>query len=297
MVADDHFVWFLLDVVDELDVSAFGANRRLGGVGRRGFNPRMLLALLIYAYAHGQRSSRRVEDLCSTDVAFRVVCAQDPPDHSTIARFRQDNTTAVGVVVRAGVGTGRAGRAGPGWGGRGRWHPDRGERPMPRTGAGRGWWSRSLRRWPRPSGPTRPRTTCSGSGRTRRGWTRSGLIRPLGGLGSRRRWPGPSRPRRRRRHRTGPWAAAAHDGVRQAEQQAAEVWAAAANSGTRLTSSNGLTPMPALGRDRRVDDPNRRSSRRGSATPKPGRRPPGAGSRRPKPGWPRPGPGWTRGPT
>ena len=92
---EDHFVWFLLDVVNELDVSAFEANRRLGGVGRRGFNPRMLLALLIYAYAHGQRSSRRVEDLCSTDVAFRVVCAQDPPDHSTIARFRQDNTTAV----------------------------------------------------------------------------------------------------------------------------------------------------------------------------------------------------------
>ena len=94
-LAGDHFVWFLLDVVAELDVSAFEANRRLGGVGRRGFDPRMLLALLIYGYAYGQRSSRRIEDLCGTDVAFKVICAQDPPDHSTIARFRQDNTTAV----------------------------------------------------------------------------------------------------------------------------------------------------------------------------------------------------------
>jgi transposase len=94
-LSEDHFVWFLLAVVDQLDVSAFERTRRLGGVGRRGFDPRMLLALLIYGYACGHRSSRRIEDLCGTDVAFRVICAQDPPDHSTIARFRQDNTEAV----------------------------------------------------------------------------------------------------------------------------------------------------------------------------------------------------------
>jgi transposase len=94
-LADDHFVWFLLDVVEELDMAAFEAKRRLGGVGRRGFDPRMLLALLIYAYACGHRSSRRIEDLCGSDVAFKVICAQDSPDHSTIARFRQDNTDAV----------------------------------------------------------------------------------------------------------------------------------------------------------------------------------------------------------
>jgi transposase len=112
---EDHFVWFLLDVVAELDVSAFEANRRLGGAGRRGFDPRMLLALLVYGYACGHRSSRRIEDLCTTDVAFKVICAQDPPDHSTIARFRQDNTTAVEslfvqVVELAGqAGLGRVG--------------------------------------------------------------------------------------------------------------------------------------------------------------------------------------------
>ena len=46
----------------------------------------MLLALLIYAYAHGVRSSRQIQQRCVTDVAFRVLCAQDTPDHTTIWR-------------------------------------------------------------------------------------------------------------------------------------------------------------------------------------------------------------------
>jgi transposase len=93
-----HFVWFLLAVLDELDVNGFEAGRRLGSVGREGYHPRMLLGLLIYGYAHGQRSSRRIEELCSTDVAFRVICAQDAPDHTTIARFRQANDQAIAAL-------------------------------------------------------------------------------------------------------------------------------------------------------------------------------------------------------
>jgi transposase len=50
----------------------------------------MMLGLLVYAYSCGVRSSRRIEQLCNTDVAFRVLCAQDVPDHATIARFRVD---------------------------------------------------------------------------------------------------------------------------------------------------------------------------------------------------------------
>jgi hypothetical protein len=50
----------------------------------------MLLGLLVYAYCGGVRSSRQIERLCTTDVAFRVLCAQDVPDHCTIARFRSD---------------------------------------------------------------------------------------------------------------------------------------------------------------------------------------------------------------
>ena len=84
----DHLVWFVLDVVAELDTSRFHAGRKTGGVGRAGYDPEMLLALLVYSYAVGQRSSRQIEALCHDHVAFRVACAQDVPDHSTIARFR-----------------------------------------------------------------------------------------------------------------------------------------------------------------------------------------------------------------
>jgi transposase len=62
----------------------------------------MLLSLLIYAYCQGVRSSRQIERRCATDVVFRVLCAQDPPDHATIARFRaehEDTFTALFTQV------------------------------------------------------------------------------------------------------------------------------------------------------------------------------------------------------
>jgi transposase len=89
----DHLVWFVLDTVDVLDVGEFERGRR-GGAAAAGYDPRMLLGLLIYAYCHGVRSSRQVERLCHTDVAFRVLCAQDIPDHATIARFRAQHQDA-----------------------------------------------------------------------------------------------------------------------------------------------------------------------------------------------------------
>lgn len=94
-LADDHLVWFVLDAIEELDTSAFHQRRRTGGVGRAGYDPDMLLGLLIYAYATGQRSSRRIERLCADHVAYRVVCAQDAPDHTTIARFRAAHDDAL----------------------------------------------------------------------------------------------------------------------------------------------------------------------------------------------------------
>src|SRR5580693_10725596 len=72
-----------------LDTSAFHARRRTGGAGAAGYDPDMLAALLIWAYANGVTSSRRIERLCGQDVAFRVICAGDAPDHVTVARFRQ----------------------------------------------------------------------------------------------------------------------------------------------------------------------------------------------------------------
>jgi transposase len=85
---EDHAVWLVIGAVDRLDTSAVHAVRRTGGAGARGYDPQMLVTLLIWAYASGVTSSRRIEELCRTDVAFRVICAGPVPDHVTIARFR-----------------------------------------------------------------------------------------------------------------------------------------------------------------------------------------------------------------
>jgi transposase len=85
----DHVVWMVLDTVAQLDLSGLRSRYALGGVGRRAYDPEMLLALLIYAYADGIRSSRQIERLASTDIAMRVICGSQVPDHTVIARFRK----------------------------------------------------------------------------------------------------------------------------------------------------------------------------------------------------------------
>ena len=88
---EGHLAWFVLDVVERLDTSVLHARHPNDGVGRRAYDPDMLLALLIYGYCSGIRSSRQIERLCVVDIAFRVIAAGHAPDHTTIARFRQDH--------------------------------------------------------------------------------------------------------------------------------------------------------------------------------------------------------------
>lgn len=90
----DHLVWFVLDVVGVIDRSAFHTRRVRSGPGRPAYDPDQMLALLIYAYANGVRSSRQIERLCASDVAYRVSCGDRIPDHATIARFRADHEEA-----------------------------------------------------------------------------------------------------------------------------------------------------------------------------------------------------------
>jgi transposase len=92
---EDHLAWFVLDAVDEIDLSAFYAAYREDGWGRAAFEPRMMVALLLYAYALGERSSRGIERRCRDDVAFRVITANQIPDHATIARFRARHEQAL----------------------------------------------------------------------------------------------------------------------------------------------------------------------------------------------------------
>jgi transposase len=94
----DHPVWLVITVVeDHLDTSVFHAGRKTGGAGTAGYDPDMLVTVLVWAYAHQVTSSRRIEQLCGTDVAFKVICAGNIPDHVTIARFRAAFPAAAGV--------------------------------------------------------------------------------------------------------------------------------------------------------------------------------------------------------
>ena len=94
---EDHPVWLVIRAAGEhMDTSAFHARRKTGGAGTAGYDPDMLVMVLVWAYAHRVTSSRDMERLCRTDVAFRVICAGSLPDHAAFARFRADFPGAVG---------------------------------------------------------------------------------------------------------------------------------------------------------------------------------------------------------
>jgi transposase len=111
-----HLVWVIEALVADLDTSAFAKRRRrmttTSTAGQAGYDPDMLLVLLLYGYSVGVRSSRAIERQCHTDVAFRVACGGDIPDHTVIARFRSEHieaftglfTQVLGECVRAGMG-------------------------------------------------------------------------------------------------------------------------------------------------------------------------------------------------
>jgi len=87
----DHLAWFVLDAVKQIDLQPFYKRYRQDGIGNSAFNPSMMVGLLMYSYCTGERSSRRIEKYCQTDVAYKVISANQSPDHTTISRFRKNN--------------------------------------------------------------------------------------------------------------------------------------------------------------------------------------------------------------
>jgi len=101
---EEHLAWFVLDAVAEMDLAAFHASYRDDGWGRAAHDPAMMVALFVYAYAIGVRSSRAIERRCHDDVAFRVITANRAPDHATIARFRVRHESAIADLFSAVLG-------------------------------------------------------------------------------------------------------------------------------------------------------------------------------------------------
>jgi len=81
--------------VEAMDLTGFYASYRQDGHGRAADEPSMMVALLLYAYARGARSSRAVERACEEDIAYRVIAANQRPDHATLARFVERHEEAL----------------------------------------------------------------------------------------------------------------------------------------------------------------------------------------------------------
>ena len=92
-IPEDDLAHFVIEAVERFDMGAFKVNRR--GTGSAKNHPRMMLALLIYCYANGVFSSRRIERATRRDIGVRFVAANSHPDHDTIATFRRANLAAV----------------------------------------------------------------------------------------------------------------------------------------------------------------------------------------------------------
>jgi hypothetical protein len=151
----DHLVWFCWSWCSSWTGRCCMPGTRMSGAGRAAYDPDMLIALLIYAYCQGVC---QIQQRCATDVAFRVLCAQDAPDYTTIARFRADHKDAFAALfpqvlqVAAAAGLARFGtsrstvRRSP-----------RTPRWMP-TAPTSGWPGKWTRCWPRRHGSMPPKT-------------------------------------------------------------------------------------------------------------------------------------------
>lgn len=98
---EGDIVHLIVDAVAMMDLGGFEAGYKLGRAGQAPFAPQVLLALLIYAYSHGVRSSRAIERLCGRDAGYRFIVGDAVPDHTVIARFRQRHVARMREVFLA----------------------------------------------------------------------------------------------------------------------------------------------------------------------------------------------------
>src|ERR1041384_6249855 len=96
---DDHLALYVSDVVEALDLSAFINSYEEGNLrGRPPYHPALMVKLLVYGYCIGRLSSRKLEQATYDDVAFRVLCCDQHPDHDSIAAFRKRHLAALGQL-------------------------------------------------------------------------------------------------------------------------------------------------------------------------------------------------------
>jgi transposase len=98
---EGHAAYFILDVLGELDLSEIYSSYDGSKGGRPGFDPRLMTGLLLYGYCQGVVSSRKIEKATYESVPFRILAANQHPDHDTIAEFRRRHLSALsGLFVQ-----------------------------------------------------------------------------------------------------------------------------------------------------------------------------------------------------
>jgi len=95
-LSEGHLAWFIVDAVEQMDLREFYVAYRNDGWGAAAYDPGMMVAVLLYAYCRGVRSSRRIAQALEEDVGFRVVAANQQPDFRTLCRFRAEHEKALG---------------------------------------------------------------------------------------------------------------------------------------------------------------------------------------------------------
>ncbi len=90
-LAEGELAWFVLDAIEQMDLGEFYVAYRKDGWGAAAYDPAMMVAVLLYAYCQGMRSSRRIARALERDISFRVVAANQQPDFRTVCRFRAEH--------------------------------------------------------------------------------------------------------------------------------------------------------------------------------------------------------------
>jgi len=99
---EDDLAYFIMEVVNELDLSAIYQSYDSSKGGQPAFDPKMMTSLLLYAYCVGIASSRKIEKAAYHQIPFRVITADQQPDHDTIAEFRKRHLKALsGLFVES----------------------------------------------------------------------------------------------------------------------------------------------------------------------------------------------------
>jgi len=98
---DNHLAYFVMDLVEQLDLKAIYAYYQKEERGYPPHHPLMMVTLLLYAYSVGVPSSRKIETKTQEDIAFRVIAGNTHPDHSCISEFRRIHLEALtGLFVQ-----------------------------------------------------------------------------------------------------------------------------------------------------------------------------------------------------